>query len=209
MAIKLEKICFKHKHDEDPDYSHMGEYVWRPEAWVFDRATDRLLGESGEEGEGVDEESGLEIAADYSNFSRSSYGGNREYRYFKPSPGCSRKLDDFGSESDPHLLEKFRGDKTLARYGWAFADWQRVEALSRGHWHYLGIIAESTITVPLGGGHSISQRIGSGGLWGVESDSGEYIREIEQEELGDLKRILLEMGVSQEQIDECEVKEAA
>jgi len=71
-------------------------------------------------------------------------------------------------------------------------DYQRMEALNRGDWGYVGIIAEAEVVLP---GSNVVQKIKSGGLWGVESDnSKEYLEEIAQEELRQLGNELKQLG---------------
>lgn len=75
--------------------------------------------------------------------------------------------EDFGEEGQERLRQFYRGDV------WCEGVWANAE-------------------VVIGG---VIQRIRSGGLWGIESDSGkEYFNEVAQEELNDLKAILMEMG---------------
>lgn len=79
-------------------------------------------------------------------------------------------------------------------------DYARAEALNRGEWCYVGIIARAEYTLP---GSNIVQRLTSGGLWGVESDSGkEYIAEVEGEELVALRGELETIGFGKRQIDQ-------
>jgi hypothetical protein len=68
---------------------------------------------------------------------------------------------------------------------------ERKEAYRRGDFSFVGVRAEAEITVD-----GILQTIVSGGLWGIESDSGdEYIKEVGGEEYTDLRRILKTLGV--------------
>lgn len=71
-------------------------------------------------------------------------------------------------------------------------DYKRAEAMNRGEWWYVGIRAEARIVVG-----ETCQRITSGGLWGIESDSGaDYFAEVQAEELANLKEQLMELGFS-------------
>ena len=90
-------------------------------------------------------------------------------------------------------------------------DYERMESLNRGDWSFIGIRAEAEIAVEnahatnLGDGvpyfDSIVQKITSGGLWGIESDSSkEYFAEIEQDELSDLREQLILLGFSRRAI---------
>lgn len=70
-------------------------------------------------------------------------------------------------------------------------DYERMESLNNGNWSFIGIIAEATIKVD-----DHLQTVHSGGLWGIESDSGDdYIKSVEHGELADLKNQLETMGV--------------
>lgn len=61
----------------------------------------------------------------------------------------------------------------------------------------IGIIAKAEVVSAQG----ICQTIRSGGLWGIESDSGkEYLEEIATEELGQLREELAGLGFSDRQI---------
>jgi len=67
----------------------------------------------------------------------------------------------------------------------------RRKAYRQGDFSFVGIRAEAQIVVD-----GIAQTIVSGGLWGVESDSGDaYILEVAGEEYNDLRRILKTLGV--------------
>jgi hypothetical protein len=80
-------------------------------------------------------------------------------------------------------------------------DYARMESGARGEYCFIGIRAEAELNIP--GGHLafIAQEISSRGLWGVESDSDEsYLREVEAEELAELRGQLHELGFSQRAI---------
>ena len=108
----------------------------------------------------------------------------QDYRFFKPYAG--------GEEP---------GTPRYVRYG--KQDLDRMEGLSRGLWHFLGIRADAV--VKLGDG-DLCQKITSGGLWGVESDSDPcHFKEVEDDEFSALRRELIAAGFSEEQIDAVEV----
>ena len=68
-----------------------------------------------------------------------------------------------------------------------------MQALQAGDWYYMGIRAEAEVMLT----GSLSQEVTSGGLWGVESDSGEdHLKEIESEQLAELKEQLRAIGFS-------------
>jgi hypothetical protein len=69
----------------------------------------------------------------------------------------------------------------------------RKKAYERGDFNFVGVRAVAEVEI---GG--VIQEITSGGLWGIESDSGEeYFRdEVGKEEYNELADILNEMGVT-------------
>lgn len=80
----------------------------------------------------------------------------------------------------------------------AEADYQRMERYNAGDWCMLGIKAVAEVVMT----GSVVQRVSSGGLWGVESDSEEsYLQEVGDEELGTLREELESMGFTTRQIN--------
>jgi len=77
-------------------------------------------------------------------------------------------------------------------------DYERMESLDAGYWHFVGIRAEARIAVGEGSAKPVStQTITSGGLWGLESDmSKSDFEETEAEELSQLKSQLKALGFS-------------
>jgi hypothetical protein len=66
----------------------------------------------------------------------------------------------------------------------------RLRQYRNGEFGFIGIRACADVTV-----NGVYQSIYSGGLWGIESDSEEsYLRDVEQEELADLRGTLYELG---------------
>ena len=110
----------------------------------------------------------------------------REYRYFNPS---FNYVDKHGKLAEGNTAEEVRK--------YVRQDYERMERLYRGDWHYMGIRAEAEIVILSGKMGATSQTISSGGLWGIESDSGnDYLQSIEQEELSELRAQLKELGFS-------------
>jgi hypothetical protein len=72
---------------------------------------------------------------------------------------------------------------------------ERREALERGDFSFVGVRAEAEVVV-----EGVIQTITSGGLWGVESDSGDYIEDVALEEYDNLREILKVIGVSTSQV---------
>lgn len=77
-------------------------------------------------------------------------------------------------------------------------DFERMKALNRGDWFFIGIRTTALVRYPVDD-QSMNYRVerfDSCGLWGVESDSSEaYLKEIEQEELDNLKSHLESFGI--------------
>lgn len=91
-----------------------------------------------------------------------------EYQYFNPA----MTGDETGNAESPAQ------------------DYARFEALNRGDWHFIGVQARAEIVIG-----DVIQRITSGGLYGIESDSdAAYVTSVKKEELNGLVEILLAMG---------------
>lgn len=104
-----------------------------------------------------------------------------------------RRQDDY--DADLSYL-----DQTDAQMGEGFEAYaaQRKAAYWANDWGIVGVDARAIVCV---GG--VRQEITSGGLWGIESDSGEdYFTEIESEQLDELAGILRALGFTAEQIEE-------
>lgn len=74
---------------------------------------------------------------------------------------------------------------------------ERKAEYERGEFGFVGVRAEIEIKVG-----DVLQTITSGGLWGIEDDSGaEYFEEVGNEQVDELVDILKEMGVEVEGIE--------
>lgn len=102
----------------------------------------------------------------------------REFRFFIP----------------PHENYKDCTNEEIRKY--CKQDFERMEALNRGNWYFIGVIAKAEIQTA-----GTTQILRSGGLWGVESDAGEHIKEIEEEQLNELRPILLSLGFGKRAIE--------
>ena len=128
--------------------------------------------------------------------------GRHEYRYFNPS---FNYVDKDGQPADGLTPEEVRK--------YTRQDYERMERLNRGDWGYIGIKAEAVIAIPSESSPNISthQTIHSGGLWGIESNSGrEYLASVAKDELADLREQLHALGFSKRAISKAfeEVQEA-
>lgn len=82
-------------------------------------------------------------------------------------------------------------------------DYKQMEALNNGDWHFIGIVVECVVSHPCSDDPrypdvATSRRLEtftSGGLWGIESDSGDYLEEVAQEQMTELKAHLAAFGI--------------
>jgi hypothetical protein len=75
-------------------------------------------------------------------------------------------------------------------------DEARRKEYENGDFSFVGVRAEAEVVV-----ENVIQTITSGGLWGIESDSGEgYIDDVALEEYDNLREILKAIGVSTAQV---------
>jgi hypothetical protein len=99
-----------------------------------------------------------------------------QYRYFV----ATMSADDTGN---PDSVEQ---------------DYQRMEALNRGDWWFIGIRVDAVVQLT----GDLTQHITSGGLWGIESDSGEnHMKEIAADQLQELRGELQAIGFDDKAID--------
>lgn len=75
-------------------------------------------------------------------------------------------------------------------------DYRRMEDYSNGGWHMTRVYATADVQF-LG---DVVQTLRSGGLWGIESDSGDYFKDVEQDELAVLRSELRAAGFSDKAI---------
>ena len=81
-------------------------------------------------------------------------------------------------------------------------DFERMEGLNRGDWHFCGVYAQAEVSYPVGrDGCRRIERLRSGGLWGIESDSGE-LHEVAEEQLQELRDHLRVFNVNLSNFDE-------
>jgi hypothetical protein len=113
-----------------------------------------------------------------------------------------RERGDMGCGEYRYFVAAVSGEET-GNLDSVEQDYQRMEALRVGDWCYIGVHARAELSYDIGQGSRRIQRMESGGLWGIESDSGDdYLMEVEQEELADLRRHLETFGVDCSNFDE-------
>lgn len=175
LAVKIE-----HKPDESPDTSWLGEYSNQTPS---DHAINRI--ERGDRKQG-------------------------ECAYWEPARNTS--ISEWNHVSDADVLKAYEKEihelqsdcescRELSRESMIEAlnahyreqDYQRMEALNRGDWYFIGVIAKAEVVSASG----ITQHLRSTGLWGIESDSGEeYMAGVEQAQLAELAQELESFGFS-------------
>lgn len=168
---RIHKVVVKRMYDSDPDTSWLGEYSNRPTSKYS-----------------IDREHALDCEVQTYNQSTDECtcsGGDRqrnEYRYFNPSFNYVDKNDK--------LQDGITHDEIIK---YVRQDYERMESLHANNWCFLGISAEADVTLT----GDVMQDVTSGGLWGIESDSEtSYLKEVEQEQLAELRTQLHEMGFS-------------
>lgn len=101
----------------------------------------------------------------------------REYRAFRPYAGGEKP-----------------GTDDYYRYG--RQDYDRMEDYNRGGWCFVGVRAVATVYV-----NNVRQELSSGGLWGIESDSGnEYFAQVAGEQIAELREVLESLGFAKSAI---------
>jgi len=207
---RIAKVTLKRLTDESPDTSYLGEYSNRAESdYAIDRkhsldcqslehnhrtGLDQLerviaylemvrnLGEPPENiywaaaDESQDVLMDLQRELEECDCGERGDMGRNEYRYFNGN------VENYKDESPEDIRKYVR------------QDYERMEQLNRGDWAYVGIRIDAEILLPSGSAR-IVQEITSGGLWGIESDSdASYLKEIETEQLSELREQLRALG---------------
>jgi hypothetical protein len=72
----------------------------------------------------------------------------------------------------------------------------RMAAWEADGWHYVGVVARARVFIPIGGGSFRVMTLDSGGLWGIESDAGDYLREVFGQERENLLAELRTLGAA-------------
>lgn len=87
------------------------------------------------------------------------------------------------------------GDLQPTRYAEAkeFAE-ARMRDWRNDVWEYVGVVAVAEISIPIGGNSFTTYALNSPGCWGVESDSGDYLNELFEEQKAELIDHLKQLG---------------
>lgn len=187
---RILSVTVKREADYDADTSELGEYSDTPNDYAIvavgehsGEFVDRLPCECGhdESDHGSDDEPDGECVICRGNddgcdgFDRISIDRGREYRYYNPP------------------IENYEGigDEEMRKY--CQQDYARLRDYGNG-WCYMGVTASAQVQL---GKFGPIQVIRSGGLWGIESDSGDdYFVIVETEQLAELRDQLHAIGFS-------------
>lgn len=181
--LKIESVRIEKVADTNPDTSWLGSFT--------DKAIPECFIRNGEHAGKLVKDVPADELPDK----------GREFRFFLPGPNHV----PHDPKSWAHVADATKA-ACIAKHGsleaqdldYARQDWQRMEALARDDWYFVGIIAKAVIT----SFHGIEQTIRSGGVWGVESDCGQNnMQELADNELASLREELLALGFKKRQID--------
>lgn len=78
------------------------------------------------------------------------------------------------------------GDKQQARYDELSAAAQARYDSFGDSWNFVGVVAVAHISIPIGGGSFATYTLSSPGLWGVESDAGDYLDTVYEDQKAEL-----------------------
>lgn len=210
MTAHIKSIRILAITDDTPDTSTIGEYTDTAEDHYIDRHSGQFCADVRK----------AAIADALEEWKRSQTADGH-YVTFNTIDGVWDSLEDdsedaewidtFDPDSVPWEQPEGRDNRYFIAYAggespdlsadsdyrkYALQDFARMESMNGGDWCYLGIRAGAEIVV-----NGVSQEITSGGLWGVESDSGDaYLSEVGEEEAESLKSMLLDLGFSSDDI---------
>jgi hypothetical protein len=211
-AKRILSIEIKRLDDDSPDTSWLGAYASRPNG---DYSIDRKHSldcpiNNPQESEVSDQ---LQRVLSYLYKRSSEVGNDSENPYYW---GFADAQDIIGEAQDTvnactceesgdwshseyqyfNTSGNYQGEPLADIVQYTKADYERMESLNAGNWGFIGIQAHAEIVIG-----NVCQKITSGGLWGIESDSDEsYFREVESENLVELRGILHDMGFSKRAI---------
>lgn len=200
---KILSVRILHLPDENPDTSFIGKYVDEPRP-------DAIIVSTGEYCEKVDRRRRLLDALDDQIRTLEDEKDEPDEIISRLIDKCKarqKKIENSGATEYPSKGREWRfflpyagGEKWPSRdykkYG--LQDFERMEKLNKGYWYFMGIRAEARTWNPK---NELTQKITSGGLYGIESDAGnDCFKEVEAEELSQLRGELELYGFTARQI---------
>lgn len=179
IPAKLESIVMVKEFDEHADNSYYGEHLFR------------------EEGDCINISEYRHVERNQAQYFRSDYYPYKEIDWNHVSKEAKQKVIDEYNSLENACLQ------------YALQDYDRLQDLYDGGWHYEYLCAKAFITLnPDESGHQTTITISSDGRGGIESDIGDdYFQEIYQEEIQILSHTLRSFGFTQEQIDAAVVRD--
>lgn len=191
QAKRILSITINRREDNFADTSWLGDYSnTRASEFSIDRA----------HSEGCASVQDRTTECDWDESGDMRHG---KYRYFTPA-----SVEPFDPE-EQWIEDGARGNPLARKNYWRKAmrenarrDYERMEALNNGEWNFIGIMAFAEIGLPNGFPNGyLTQIITSSGCGGIESDSDEsYLKEVETNELADLRGQLHALGFSKRAI---------
>jgi len=200
----IEKVWVEKQQDEQPDTSTIGEYTDKKEDWslcVHCGEFVAIAEEPNRRTEEIEEEIlELENETELSEDATIINANNEMIKTLKAEleslilhdcPHSSRNFNYF----KPYAGGEKEGSEDYQTYG--KQDFKRMTGLNNQSWYYVGIVAKAEIKTTTG----TIQTIRSGGLWGIESDAGDYLEQVAQEQLTELRAELTALNFGKRAID--------
>jgi hypothetical protein len=131
-----------------------------------------------------------------------------EWDIVASGPGKGKFFRDISEDEYPRRGREFRGFEPYAggeKPGTrdyvvnARQDYEEMSRLRNGDFSFIGVVAEARIMLRTG---ALTQKISSGGLWGIASDDRPQMKEAADEQLNELRNELEALGFSSRVIDE-------
>jgi len=127
-------------------------------------------------------------------------GNSRTHDFFVPAISVNEHRNDL------QKMGYSKGESERLARSYCQLEYDRMLALENGDFCFIGITAEAVVSYPIDNGSRRLETLSSGGLWGIESDGGNYLQEVEQEEIDNLKTHLVEFGVDLTNFDTIEIE---
>jgi hypothetical protein len=210
----IEKVWIERQLDEQPDTSFIGEYTDKADDWNICRHCGEYLTIAEAPNKRAAEIKNLlaDMEDDTLDSDETFYFESGNYGYYYPLSlkgeilGLNKELAALNLHECPNSKREYNffkpyasgeveGTENYQKYG--KQDFERMEGLNNQNWYFMGIIAKAEIRTETG----TMQVIRSGGLWGIESDSGNYLDEVGKEELENLRLELSALGFGKRAID--------
>jgi hypothetical protein len=219
---RILSVTIKRMVDDSPDTSWLGEYGTQPKSeYTIDRRHSEDCASIVPDAENTKEK--LNRIADHINSLRTDseldtpedIALNEAMAQVIDFAEQATECDCGGIALERHSYEYFnpcwenyKGESDADIRKYCRQDYDRMESLNAGNWCFIGMRAEARVILPQTSYHMsdgsiiyLTQTLSSGGLWGIESDSEpSYIESEEQNQLTELRDVLLSFGFSRRAI---------